>query len=100
MAWANCLPPHSHPQIVATYLNGSSGLPANLNDPRVTIRHLIRNGVYTQIIIQNATEADAGRWACVAKHRTLGEKKVYFDISFYGKKLLRNEIVTISNLIN
>jgi len=84
LAWANCLPPKSHPQIIATYINGSSGQPLNEDDPRVTLRQLIRNGVYTQFIIENATKSDAGRWACIAKHPTLGTKKYEFDVEFYG----------------
>lgn len=84
VAWANCKPPKSHPPIIATFVNGSSGLPANTDDPRVTIRHLNREGLYTQIIIKDATAADAGRWACVAKHSFLGEKRAYFDITAYG----------------
>lgn len=84
-AWANCLPPKSHPPIIATFINGSSGLPPNENDPRVTIKQLIRDGMYSQIIIKNATQADAGRWACVAKHAFLGERKAYFNVSYYGE---------------
>ncbi|XP_066931271.1 cell adhesion molecule DSCAML1-like [Clytia hemisphaerica] len=84
LAWANCLPPEAHPQIVGTYINGSSGLPVNESDPRVTLRKLIRNGVYTQIIIENATKADAGVWSCVAKHPNLGTKVYKFNIDFYS----------------
>lgn len=69
---------------MGSYINGSSGQPINQSDPRITLRKLIRNGVYTQIIIENATKSDAGRWACIAKHPNLGTKRYEFNIDFYS----------------
>lgn len=77
---------------MGSYINGSSGLPVNVSDPRITLRNLIRNGVYTQIIIENATKADAGRWSCVAKHPNLGTKTYEFNIDFYGPPPAPNNI--------
>lgn len=85
LAWANCQPPKSSPLATITFINGSSLLPVNMNDPRVQIRLIARAGsIFYQLLIQNATKYDVGKWGCQAKHK-LGTRTAYFNVSLYGK---------------
>lgn len=86
LAWTNCQPPRSSPLATVTFLNGSSLLPISTQtDPRVEIRQIARQGsIFYQLLIQNATKYDVGKWRCTAKNR-VGTMTEYFQVLLYGK---------------
>ena len=86
LAWANCAPPNTNLVVTITWINGSSGLPMNKPEEDSRVEHLIfpiRGVTFYQFRVYNATQSEAGRWACQAT-TTIGTRLSYFSVEVYG----------------
>ena len=86
LAWANCAPPDTNLVATITWINGSSGLPMNKPEEDSRVEHLIfpiRGVTFYQFRVYNATQSEAGRWACQAT-TTIGTRLSYFSVEVYG----------------